>query len=746
MKRKDILIVEDEILIAEDLRMTLLDSGYNVCGTFSNSNSTLKFLETHKPDLIIMDIQLEGQINGIQLTKLIHEKYDIPVVYCSAYGDMENVENAAMTDAFGYIIKPIEERELRAVLKIAFYKQKMEFALKKSEQRWKFALEGNGDAVWEWNREGNMFFLSLHWRKYFELNTEKLVWEDWEKCIHPNDKKNVRSALEDVMNNKREILTLEHRMILPEGKVVWVLTRGKVMEYSVAGESLRIIGTISDISKRKQIEQNIIESEKKYRNLVENLSEGIAIVDSDENFIFANKAACNIFETSLPLLLTKNLKNYTESTEYTKIINETNQRKKGKIGDYELAIITDNNSRKILRIHTTAMFDHGKYIGSFGIINDITEKKKYEEEMLNQERLESLGILAGGIAHDFNNILTAILSNIEYAKMNVDDKEKLQRVLDDAASASLQAKHLTNQLLTFSKGGAPKVTLIDLKKLITQNVDFVLRGSKILAKLDIQPDLLPIFADEGQITQVFQNLIINSMQAIPKKGEISISARNVEHDGLSKKIEIIISDNGKGIPAEVLDKIFNPFFTTKQTGTGLGLSTTYSIIQKHQGTIHISSIVNKGTTVKITLPAAEENSLLERSKINRGCSSANKNLRILVLDDNEMIRDVTKEMLEQLGHKVDGFFDGDDAIQAYRKNLDQGIPYDIMFLDLTIPNSLGGEEVLAEIHSFDETAKAIVTSGYSNNDIISNYKDYGFMGILKKPYQLEDIQDILADL
>jgi PAS domain S-box-containing protein len=741
-----VLIVEDEIIIAEDLKISLQELGYQVVGVIQNGISTLAFLEKQTPEIIIMDIMLEGEMNGIELSKIINQKYDIPIIYCSAYNDNDTVDQAVLTNPYGYILKPIEDRELRATIKIALYKQEMASKLKKSDERWQFALEGSGDAVWDWDILKDEIFYSKQWQNLFGENEywQKSSIEKWKKVIHPNDFTEVWQKIEGHLSGETELFIAEYRMITNSGNIIWVLNRAKVMQRDIIQRPARMLGTLSDITERKKIEHYIIESEKKYRNLIETMNEGIGIVDEQENFTFVNDAAADIFAMDKKDLLKKNLADFVSEAEFAKIKQQTKWRKQNKDGQYELTIKNANKQDRILMVKTKPLFEQNIFIGVFGIFNDITEQRKYESEMMKQARLESLGILAGGIAHDFNNLLTAILSNIEYGKINLQNQTILERTLTDAAQAIKQAKKLTGQLLTFAKGGEPVIGKVNLKNLLAETVDFVLRGTNVSAKMIISDSLFQILADEGQMQQVINNLLINARQAMPEGGLIEITATNL-HDLQMKKpmVAISIQDAGQGIPPELLPIIFDPFFTTKKEGTGLGLSTTYSIIKKHNGTIKIESKINEGTKVTIHLPATEEIGEVEAETI---ISNDTLTYKILILDDNDMILSVTQEMLSQIGHTVHTAHTGEIVIEMYKRELAKQTPYDLLILDLTIPNGLGGKEVIKELKLINPQVKAIVSSGYSSAPVISNFQDYGFSGAISKPYQIDDVVKTISDV
>ena len=370
-----------------------------------------------------------------------------------------------------------------------------------------------------------------------------------------------------------------------------------------------------------------------------------------------------------------------------------------------------------------------------------------ENEMIKAQKLESIGILAGGLAHDFNNILTAILGNVSLSKNTSNPGDVLYRRLSDAEKAALRAKDLTKQLLTFSRGGAPVKRVISIIEIIKESADLVLRGSDVRCNYFMADDIRPVEADGGQISQVIHNIILNADQAMPHGGTINIRCENVtvgSGDPIplksGKYIRISIEDSGIGIQEEYIPKIFDPYFTTKQKGSGLGLATAYSIVKRHDGLITVESKLGVGTTFNIYLPATAKKVVLRSEDKSFPVFGKGK---ILIMDDEEIVRKVAGEMLSYLGYRVEFAAEGREAIEQYKKARDTGNPYNLLIMDLTIPGGMGGMEALKELLKIDPDVRAVVTSGYSNNPIISEYKRYGFKGFITKPYNVIELSKII---
>ncbi len=420
------------------------------------------------------------------------------------------------------------------------------------------------------------------------------------------------------------------------------------------------------------------------------------------------------------------------------------------LANHTILISKDGIERAIADSGAPIRDKKSNIIGMVLVFRDVTEQQYMLKESLKAEKLESVGILAGGIAHDFNNILTAVMGNLSLAKMDAGAQSRIFERLSEAERASMRARDLTQQLLTFSKGGAPVKKIAPISVLLQEWVDFALRGSNVKSEFRIQNDLWDVEIDEGQVSQVVHNLIINADQAMPKGGWINVSAANrveVEGKGATlapgKYVCISVTDEGVGVAPEHLQKIFDPYFTTKETGSGLGLATSYATIKMHGGHIMVDSKVGVGTTFSIFLPASGI-----RAQPTSGTSHVIQNGvgRILVMDDEPLIRDVASQMLTSLGYEVSTSRDGSEAITLFRKSRDLGEPFDAIIMDLTIPGGMGGKEAVRKLRDVDPEIKVIVSSGYCNDPIMGDFREYGFAGVLAKPYSAREMNELLHTL
>jgi PAS domain S-box-containing protein len=417
------------------------------------------------------------------------------------------------------------------------------------------------------------------------------------------------------------------------------------------------------------------------------------------------------------------------------------------LANHTLLVAKDGTERSIADSGAPIRDTKGNVVGVVLVFRDVTEQQHMLREAAKAEKLESLGLLAGGIAHDFNNLLAAIMGNISLAKIHADPKATEFRRLSAAERAVDRARQLTQQLLTFSKGGAPIKKTASLHQLLDEWAGFALRGSQTSCELRIQPDLWDAEVDEGQVSRVIHNLVVNAGQAMPDGGRIYLSAENYlsrsEDSGLlaaGKYVRIVVEDEGVGVPAEYLDQIFDPYFTTKKNGSGLGLATSYAIVKKHGGHIAVRSQVGKGTTFEIFLPASEKRAPIppnfaEQLKHGQG--------RILLMDDEEVVRDLAGEMLKLLEYRAALSRDGSEAIELFRQAQDSGDPFDAVIMDLTIPGGLGGKETFTVLKDLNPGVRAIVSSGYCTDPIMGDFKSYGFCGVLAKPYDVRAMSEVL---
>lgn len=381
----------------------------------------------------------------------------------------------------------------------------------------------------------------------------------------------------------------------------------------------------------------------------------------------------------------------------------------------------------------------------------ITETKRMQEELIKAQKLESLGVLAGGIAHDFNNILTGILGNLSLANARLDPRHGIAKYLQDCEKAAVRASNLTRQLLTFARGGEPVKKVIEPASLITETTSFVLRGTNVRSIVKPAEDLWCLEADSGQLSQALHNILINAAQAMPHGGTVTVNAMNetLEPDNSLQLppghyVKIVVNDSGCGIPSENLARIFDPYFTTKPEGNGLGLASVYSIVKRHGGAVEVSSTVGAESSITIHLPALPGGR--PEDEVTGNASAPAGSGRILIMDDEDFIRDIATAILEFMGYDVESCTEGGEAVELYRTALESDLPFDAVILDLTIPGGMGGKEAAALILGIDPGAVLIVSSGYSNDPVIANFRQHGFSGMVSKPFDAKGLARELGRL
>lgn len=1054
-----ILIVEDELIIAKGIEKRIKTLGYSVAGTVSSGEDAVANAVETMPDLVLMDINLQGGIDGVEAAERIRSQADIPIIYLTAYADSDTLARAKVSEPFGYIVKPFQDITIKSAIEMALYKHRMESRLRRSEQWLSTTLKSIGDGVIATDKEGIITFVNpvaeglTGWRRedavgrhlseVFRCREAGISFSidnlaatviagavsfslPEQTCLTAPDGKEVpieakanpicddkgtilglvlifldisrRIRTEDALRRSEQLLSLKNqianiflttsdeemygevlKVILDAMKSVYgffgyldengtlivpSLSKGVWQECQVSqktpvfpretwaglwGQALeerralfgndafrvpqghipisnllcapivyrdQAIGIIAVANKetgydeadrgllatlteriapilharlqlereeaeRKRAEEELRKSEQLLRLVFEAIPDLFSIIDRDHRVVLSNwhggfdyvpdlirdshphcyeayyglDSICEgchtleVFETGKPVLREK----FNPRIGYVEIrafpihdeagnvalvaehVHDITARKvaeealagekerlsvtlrsigdgvittdtagrivllnkvaedltgwkqgeaTGKCIDEVFVIVSEKSGQRVdnpvdkvlsdgciveLVNHTTLVSRDGSrrviadsaapirdrdsmIVGAVLVFRDITDKRKMEEELLKAQKLESIGILAGGIAHDFNNLLTAILGNISLSKMYVPEGDKVHQKLADAEKASLRARDLTQQLLTFSRGGAPVKKTASIADIIKDSAAFTLSGSKVTCSFAISDDLWTVEVDEGQMSQVINNVILNAEQAMPAGGVIKVACRNVnlaqeDHVPLlpGRYIQVTISDQGGGIPEGVLPRIFDPYFTTKKNGKGLGLSTVYSIVKNHDGHITVSTNPGAGSTFSIYLPAAagaDETVPRPEAEVERPEDQSVKG-RILVMDDEENIRDVVAEMLGFIGYEAILSCDGDEALSLYRQALVSGVPFDAVLMDLTIPGGMGGGEAMKILHEIDPAVKGIVSSGYSNDPILSDYTAFGFQGIITKPYRLTELKNVL---
>ncbi len=513
-----------------------------------------------------------------------------------------------------------------------------------------------------------------------------------------------------------------------------------------SGDLAGLVGVIFDITQLKRVEQEL----RKFKVLSDNANYGVTIINTDGCIQYINNYMANIHGYKAHDLLGHNIRIFFDAEQY-----KTYQ----KIHD---RLLHDGDLRADELWHTKSDGTAFPVLSNYVLIKDeldkplfitisamdVSEERKMKEELLKAVKLESIGLLAGGIGHDFNNLLTAILGNVAMAQMDIPPENPVFELLTNIENASKRAQDLSQQLLTFSKGGAPVKQTASIETIIKDSVAFTLKGTNVKCEFDFPDQINAVTVDKGQISQVINNLAINAVQAMPKGGTITVTCDNVtistEHPHLRQGtyVRISVKDQGHGISKQQIEKIFDPYFTTKKEGNGLGLATCYSIIKKHNGHISVESEAGEGACFNIYLPSDTEKILRTQPKKETIFSGQGK---ILIMDDEDIVRHTIGQIVKRLGYEVSYAVDGAEAITLYRQAQDSGTPFAAVIMDLTIPGGMGGKDAIRELHKIDPNVCAVVASGYCNDPVMSNHKKYGFRSVVKKPVSIQDLSASLHE-
>ena len=526
------------------------------------------------------------------------------------------------------------------------------------------------------------------------------------------------------------------------------------------GEIVAGIELVRDVTARKLAEKALVEETEKLAVTLQSIGDGVITTDTEGRVALLNAAAEEITgfrqeeAAGRPLLeVFKVVDAQTREAIASPVERVMQTGQATGLANQAVLIRRDGLERSIADSAAPIRDHSGEIIGVALVFRDTSSQTRLEQEFLKLKKLESVGILAGGIAHDFNNLLTAIIGNLNLASEILPANGKAQALISEAEKAALRAKDLTRQLLTFSKGGEPVRRPTAIAELIRETTGFVLREIAVRCAYDFPPNLWLAEIDKGQIGQVFQNLIINACQAMPEGGSITVRGRNLKAGTTLPPtlaadrdyLEITVCDSGPGIPPEIINSIFDPYFTTKAQGSGLGLAICHGIISKHDGAISVQSAPGEGATFTIHLPALRNSQAEERLAATTPLPQG-QGRQVMVMDDDLMVQTVAQAMLSHLGYQVLLAKDGAEAIDLYREAMAGPQPVEMVFMDLSVPNGMGGREATEEILKLDPQARIIASSGYSEDQIMSHCRDYGFKAAIAKPYQLSDLAEVIRQV
>ncbi|GFO59238.1 hypothetical protein GMST_15630 [Geomonas silvestris] len=754
------LIVEDDTDALEALQ-TALARRYPELNLVAATNGAqgLQLFRQLRPQIVMSDIQMPG-MSGIEMVqKLRSLAPETRVIIITAHLESRLLLDCLNLNVSRYLVKPVAKELLFEAVDDSLERIELEHQLKaqnvallQSREQLRLALDAAALGTWDYRPGTGQVTWDERSQVMFGLEGVQVEYRNVLGRIHPEDRNRVDLAVQRAGETSGGDYHQEFRVVWPDGSIHWVSSQGKV--YRDAEGEPRFIGANLDITARVQATEQLLLSESRYRGLFSSLQEGFSLLEGvigpdgiDYRFLEVNPAFERLTGLRREQLIGKQLSlvfpdleerwlNCLASVAITGQPARLEHCSQGSDRYYEVQVYSPEKGQ------VAALY------------LDVSERRKLQMEREKIERLESLGVLAGGIAHDFNNILMAITGNISLARLQLDKESPLDARLEDSEKAVAKATALTRQLLTFARGGEPVRKSVCTQALICEAASLFLSGGNCKAELKLPEDLWQLNADPGQIHQALNNLILNAVQAMPSGGTLTLSAANQVIDagygrGLvpGRYLKIVIADEGCGIPSELLAKIFDPYFTTKPKGSGLGLASVFSIVKRHEGAISVWSTPGSGTSFELLLPAASQSEQalaeprVEPEPPPARCAAQGQ--AILVMDDEEMIRNLASQMLNRLGYRTTTCCDGAQAVDLYRQNLESD-PFAAVILDMTVPGGMGGKEAAYRIRSMDSDAVLIISSGYTADPFLDEKREMRVNGLVAKPYNLKQLSDELC--
>ncbi len=753
MAQKRLLIVEDERIIAEDIKKTLLKFNYEVIDIISKGEDVLENFEKLNPDLVLMDIMLAGEITGIETASKLKEKYNVPIIYLTAFSNEPVLSDAKLTEPFGYLIKPFEDRELHATIEMAFYRYKIEHTLRLSEHKYRLLFNSIADPIFIFSKSNQKFLTcndAVH--KFYGYSKDELS-EMSLTNLHPQDE---YRRITQHLNKPSEHPQIYHHF-KRNGEILIVNIITNDIQFNEVPASLI---TVHDITDKTLAEENLLKTQLRLSTVFKNVP-NIILYETGENRQFISENVNKLLGISKGELIRNRqmiMKRIQKDdfkiiTEKTRLWNE-NQSKEMLTIWYRVS----TQSGKLIwiedrMIHVTTIkgeqYITGVLIDNTAIKEAEAEKKKIREQLYQSQKMEVVGKLAGGIAHDFNNLLTAINGYSELALKKVNEDDNVYNDIKVINECGERAARLTKQLLGFSRKQIAEKENIDINKSIIELEKMLKRliGDEIILETNLLSSPCTIFADKSQIEQVLVNLVVNARDAISGCGNIKISTSQEvlskdkiklqEHDVLGEYITISVLDSGSGMSKEIQEKIFEPFFTTKEVGkgTGLGLSTVFGIVQQNEGEIFVESEEGKGSEFKIYFPkviAEIKKEEIEEVKIQKFPTG---NETILLVDDEDSIRDFLSSILKELGYKVIEASNGLEALYIFQKVSEK---IHLLISDITMPK-MSGPELAAELRELQPDIRALFISGNIDNEFIREQEKNPNIDFLQKPFTYDSI-------
>ncbi len=760
-----ILIVEDELIIAHSIKTALNQLGYINVYIAATGEEAVQTASDKSVDAVIMDIKLGKRIDGIEAAEIICSSREIPILYLTGYSDKTLCERAIHTKPSSYILKPYDINEIKINLDIALYKVKVdqkikqaESALRESERKFSTILNSVHEVVWSYSLiDEELIYVSpsveqLLGKTVKEFHQNKDLWVE---CVHPD----YRSWVADRKNTEIVEMGLfeeDLRIKRKDGSIGWVHSRVKIV-YDENGEPVRVDGLLTDITENIKAEERLRESRQK---LIQ--AQHIAKVG---DFTWDVETGEVVWSEALHSLLKYDIK---DKIDYDKVNAEIHhpddlERVTNWLNDCIASgrdTLTPNEYRLIKRdgeiiyVRTVGIIqrDGGNKTRVFATLQDITDRKKAEEAQIIRNKFEAMEIFSGYLAHDMNNLLSGLLGYMEIATDNLENAKETKVWLDKAMKVGEATADLIKRYMiltpSYSRKGKKQVAVSDILKQIVRNTV----GKNIQSRYDISDKLWHVHADDEMIESVVNTVIENANEAMPEGGEFEVLAENTSIEsktGFLKSgdyVKLTFRDTGCGMSEETRKRVFDPYFSTKERGSvkgmGLSLALAYSMLKHNDGHIEIESKEGRGTAVIVWLPALREIQAPETVK-EEVSAAAPASRRVLVLEDEETLREMIGEMLSRMGIEHELVSCGEDALEMYFKAKNEGDPFGLLLLDLTVKGGMGGVQTLKIIRGNDPEVRAAVMSGYSNDPVITKHIEYGFFAALPKPFTLKEFKAVI---
>lgn len=749
LDRIRVLIVENEGLVGCDLAATLERLGYMVAGLCRTGEEVLKTVGDLRPDVVLMDVQLGGKIDGIETAKILKKRFPVAVVYLTACVDAETVARARETHPSGYLLKPYCESELSASLEMAVVRNREEQRRRRYEESFFHAFQSLEDGVIGADVAGRVLFVNpaaervLGWsaaeasgRTLAEVYAIHNIEGEMMLVLPADDK-------EDAAPRQLLLTTRTRERVLIEDRVTSVHDElGSVVGLVILFRPLSPVEKPPVAAPPPAPPQAIASSAAPLVDIVESISDPLVALDGQWRLTYANASATKLFRRDKRALLGQSLWDVLPPSV--------------RLSHYEALaralLHCEPVTREIYLEEASAWHEARTYPFANGLlllIKDITTRKLEAERNNRLERLESLGLLARGFAHDFNNLLTVLLGNLALTEMRHTNEADRPPEIATAKQATLQAQDLVQQLLSFARGGAPIKRQISLSELVKTFFEHHSRVPHVHYYVEVQEDLPEVAVDPNQIRRLLGNLIRNAEQATVRGGdiyvrcEVATEEEMFPHETLSESpgefagVTLEVRDSGEGIASDHLARIFEPYFSTRksESATGLGLTVCESIAKSHGGTISVNSHKGQGTRVRFFIPVDGDAEEADALALGASFTSPSMNSRILVLEDDHLVRALIVRGLQTQNYEVVETVDGSDTVRLYQQAMQEGRPFDLVVLDLSIPNGMGGLRTMEKLRALEPNILAIVSSGYSDDPVMAQPAAYGFTAVLPKPYE-----------